>query len=162
MEASPAPQSHLRVVGCPDCERKQLALDAALVDLDNAATDLVVKRRKITWLENQLKDKHHADKAYATAEVIFKYWRKHCCPNARTFSEDRVKAVLGRLKDRDPETGEPAYSPRFICEAILGAKAQPYVDPRGKIHNDLELVCRSGRKLEDFHGRYERAQGRAV
>lgn len=157
MTAQPSPTPHLRVVGCTDCERKDRAVAAMQVDLDNANADLTVKRREITRLKNELADKHRSDPLFHVAETIFFYWRDKCCPKARTFSEDRLKAVLGRLKDKDPrDPAQPAYTPRFICEAVLGAAVDPYVDPKRKRHNDLELICRSGRKLEDFHDRWER------
>lgn len=164
MSAEPAPTPHLRVVDHPEIAglkaeiaRLQRALDAALVDLDNAETDLVVKRRRIKQLENELAEKYRSDSLYGTAEIIYEFWRTKCSPNARTFSEDRLKAVLARLKDRSPSDHEqPAYTPRYICEAVLGAAVEPYVDSKGKRHNDLELICRSGGKLENFHERWER------
>lgn len=160
MSVEPVP--HLHLVECEDCERKDRALAALQVDLDNANVDLTVKRRRIKALENELAEKRKQDPLYDTAERIFEFWRTKCRPDARTFSEDRAKAVLARLKDRDPSNPtEPAYTPRYICEAVLGAAASPYVDPKGKRHNDLELICRTGRKLEDFHDRYERSRGTA-
>lgn len=157
MPAEPAQTLHLRVVGCPDCERLRKSRDAALLDLDNANIDLTVKRRRIKQLENELAEKYRSDPLYATAQTIFEFWRAKCQPKARTFSEDRLKAVLARLKDKDPQDPcESAYTPRYICEAVLGAAVDPYIDPKKKRHNDLELICRSGRKLEDFHERWER------
>jgi hypothetical protein len=155
MNAEPAP--HLHVVGCLDCERKDRMLAAMQIDLDNQDTDLKVKRRRITQLENELHDKRRHDPLYDTALTIFEFWRAKCRPSARAFSEDRLKNVLARLKERDPTTGDVAYTPRYVCEAILGAQADAYVDPKRKRHDDLELICRTGRLLEDFHGRWERA-----
>lgn len=159
MSAEPS----LRLVGCAECERLRAEnekvrkqRDALTVDLENAHVDLTVKRRRITQLENELAKERRLDPMHATAFQIFEFWSKHCHPQAHTFSADREKAVLARLNDKKPGTKEPAYSPRYICEAILGAKHDAYVDPKGKRHDDLELICRSGRKLEDFHGRYER------
>lgn len=155
MPADPAPKPNLRVVGCPDCERLRIGLEAALLDLDNANTDLTVKRRKITQLQNELAEKHRSDPLYSVAETIYFFWREKCQPKARTFSEDRVKAVLGRLKDKDPrDPAQFAYTPRYICEAVVGGAVAPYVK-HGKRFNDLELICRNGRLLEDFHERYE-------
>lgn len=156
----PEPARSLHLVGCPECERRKRTAAAMQVDLDNLETELKVKRRRITQLENELAEKHRQDPNYSTAEVIFDYWRKKCMPTARTFSEDRVKAVLARLKDRDRvDPDQSAYSPRYICEAIVGAAVGAYVDDKGKCHNDLELICRTGKKLEDFHARYERWKG---
>lgn len=154
MSADPVP--HLRIIGCADCERKDRMIAAMQVDLDNLDVDLKVKRRKITSLQNELDEKRRADPQYDTAEQIFRFWQRKCCPKARVFGEDREKAVLARLKDKIPGTEDQAYPPRYICESILGARVDPYVDPKGKRHNDLELVCRTPKKLEDFHDRYER------
>lgn len=125
-------------------------------DLQNLQRDVRAKMRRITFLENELAGRYRNDEHYETAHKIFEFWRKHCCPRARTFSEDRLKAVLARLRDkRADDPNEPAYSPRYICEAVLGAKYGAYVDEKGKAHRDLELICRSGRRLEAFHDKYE-------
>src|SRR4051794_10036089 len=40
--------------GCPNCERQQYRINALLVDLQNAEADLVVKRRQITTMRNEM------------------------------------------------------------------------------------------------------------
>lgn len=155
MSADPA--VHLRVVGCADCERKDRMIAAMQVDLDNLEVDLKVKRRKITALENELARERHEHPDYHTAQRIFEFWRNKCRPRARSFGADREKAVIARLNDKVPGSDEKAYTPRYICEAIVGAYVEPFVDPKTrKLHNDLELICRTPRKLEDFHDRYDR------
>jgi hypothetical protein len=42
------------------------------------------------------------------------------------------------------------YTPEQIRAAIDGAAAQPFVNEAGKVFDDLELICRSGSKLEGF------------
>lgn len=154
MTAEPAP---LRLVGDPEVERLRKAVAALRLDLENANVDLIAKRRRITALENELADRRKRDPDYATAYAIFDYWRKRCRPKAKTFSEDRAKAVMARLRDKDADDPKKAaYSPRYICEAIIGAQIGAHVDESGKKFDDLELVCRSGRRLEAFHEKYER------
>lgn len=155
-----AVEPRLRVVGCQDCERLQRMLDAALIDIDNTNVDLMAKRRRITWLENELGGLHTKslvnDPLMPTAQQLYAYWKLKCAPKARTFSEDRQEVVLARLHDVKDEGVVPAYPPRYIAEAIFGAYVEPYVDGRGKTHNDLTLICRTGGKLENFHERYDR------
>ena len=158
MSAEPA--THLHVVGCQDCERKDRMIAALHVDLDNLEVDLKVKRRRITELLRDRDAKILADTKYSVAEEIYAFWRSKCSPKSRAFGSDRAQAVLARLNDKVPGSDELAYTARYICEAIVGAYVDPYVDPKGKRHNDLELICRTPRKLEDFHDRYERWKAR--
>ena len=69
-----------------------------------------------------------------------------------------MKAVQARLQEKDAD-GE-LYTPRYICQAILGAKYEAYVDPKGKRHDSLELICRDSEHLEDFWERYQRHRAR--
>lgn len=161
--------ARLRVVP-DDCENCQLlegklgqaerARDGLQVDLENAEVSLRVERRKVKRLESELADKLRSDDLYPDAWELFEFWRTECRPKARTFDSDRLKNTLARLKDTKAD-GSPAYSKRYIAEAIRGARWEAYTDPKGKRHDDLELICRSGRKLEDFHDRYERYLARA-
>jgi hypothetical protein len=163
MTAEPNPAPHLHIVGCADCERLQAQLTAATTDIDGLEKDLKVKRRLITGLKNELYEKWRTDPMYPIAERIWEFWREKVRPAALTFSEDQKRVLLARLKDRNTRDANlPAYTPRYICEAILGAAVDAYVDPKGKRHDDLELICRNGRKLEDFHERWERYKAKQV
>lgn len=78
---------------------------------------------------------------------IFNYWRTTMGKSEATckFTDKRKKAVLARLKD--------GYAVEFIKEAIDGCKADPFSmgqNDRCKPFNDLELICRTGEKLEQF------------
>ena len=137
-------------------EQMQAAQDRMARDMLGMERDLKAKRARITFLENELAGRDRADPHYGTALELFEFWRKRCAPRAKTFSDDRLKAVLARLKDKsadDPSV--PAYPPRYIAEAIVGAQHGAFVDAKGKRHCDLELICRSGRRLEAFHDKYE-------
>lgn len=126
-------------------------------DLANAEVELRVKRSRIKQVEKERDKRDRADPAYETAFKIWEFWRKKCAPRARKFSHEDFKAVKERLADTLDDGVEPAYGPRYICEAILGAAVEPSINREsGKVYNSLELICRSPKKLEDFHERWER------
>lgn len=81
-----------------------------------------------------------------TIGELFAYWQQTCGhPSARP-SPERTSKVKARLKD--------GYTPDQIRTAIDGAARAPFVSPdNGKRFDDLELICRTGAKLEDFIGR---------
>lgn len=163
MTAEPAPRP-LHLVESVEVIRLKAVIESMqaehekmAADMRNMERDLKAKRSRITWLENELAGRYRSDVLYPTACELFDFWRKRCRPKAKTFGDDRLKAVLARLRDTDPDDPDkPAYPPRYIAEAIVGAQIDAFVDERGTRHNDIELVCRSGKKLEAFHAKYER------
>lgn len=79
---------------------------------------------------------------------LFDHWRTVCQhPQAKPTAE-RLRAIRARLAD--------GYTPGQIRQAIDGAARAPFVDQRGKRHDDLTLICRNGSKLEDFMDRANR------
>lgn len=167
MTAEPAPRP-LRLVESVEVIRLKAVIESMQAEHEKMAgvitgleRDLRAKRSRISALENELVDRRKRDPDYATAHEIFDYWRKRCRPKAKTFSDDRARAVMARLRDRDADDPQKAaYSPRYICEAIIGAQVGCHVDESGKRFDDLELICRSGRRLEAFHEKYERWKAR--
>jgi hypothetical protein len=160
-DAPPPDPPRLHLVESPEVIRLKKALELAhgehermAADILGLERDLKAKRSRITFLENELAERHRSDAFYGQALELFEFWRQHCRPKARTFSDDRLKNVLARLKEKREGSDEQAYSQRFIAKAILGAKYCAFVDRQGKRHDDLELICRNGRKLEDFADRY--------
>ena len=82
-----------------------------------------------------------------SAEIseLFAAWQQQCGhPHAKLTSDRRTK-IRARLND--------GYTVEEIRQAIGGAAAAAYVDDRGKRHDDIELICRSGSRLEAFMGR---------
>jgi hypothetical protein len=74
--------------------------------------------------------------------ALFAYWQRTCGhPQARPTRE-RTSKVKARLKD--------GYTPEQIRIAIDGAARAAFVADNGKRFDDLELICRTGAKLEDF------------
>ena len=139
--------------------REQLALTeqalaAAQVDISNLEVDLRVKRAQLKKAMNDRDRQDRADPSYEMCFKIWEFWKKHCKPKARKFSHEDFKAVRARLADTLDDEKEPAYNPRYICCAILGAKYAPHVNDKGEPYNELELICRPPKKLENFFERY--------
>jgi hypothetical protein len=74
--------------------------------------------------------------------ILFDYWRTQCGHPKALLTRDRVTKVLARLRE--------GYSVEDIRRAIDGAAKHAYVNDRGVRYDDLELICRSGSKLEGF------------
>jgi hypothetical protein len=74
---------------------------------------------------------------------LFEFWRTECGKGATTkATPDRIRKVKARLRE--------GYTEAQIRTAIRGASAEAYEDERGHRYDDLELICRSGTKLEAF------------
>ncbi len=80
-------------------------------------------------------------------DEVFKYWcavmQKN--PNIAKLTPKRKKAVAARLKE--------GYTVGQIKQAIDGCSNDPFSmgqNDRQKEFNDLELICRTGEKLEGF------------
>ncbi|WVH05535.1 hypothetical protein KKJFFJLC_00042 [Vibrio phage vB_VpaS_PGB] len=87
---------------------------------------------------------------------IFKYWceamRKN--PNSTKLTPKRDKAIKARLKD--------GYTVDQIKQAIDGCRNDPFSmgkNDRQKPFNDIELICRTGEKLESFMTGLTKRQG---
>jgi hypothetical protein len=79
------------------------------------------------------------------ADEVFKFWCEVMKKHNVKFTDKRLKAVRARLKD--------GYSLDDIKQAITGCSLDAWSmgeNDRGKPFNDLELICRTGDKLEDF------------
>lgn len=76
---------------------------------------------------------------------LFAYWQDRCRhPNAK-MTRERTAKVGARLRE--------GYTPEQIRDAIDGAQRGAFVNDDGKRFDDLELICRSGSKLESFIAR---------
>jgi hypothetical protein len=73
---------------------------------------------------------------------LFDYWRTKCGHPKALLTLDRKTKVIARLRE--------GYSEADIRQAIDGAAKHAFVDDRGVRYDDLELICRSGSKLEGF------------
>jgi hypothetical protein len=89
-----------------------------------------------------------------TVRLLFSYWKAQCGhPNAK-LTRDRESKVAARLRE--------GYRVPEIRRAIEGAAKHAYVDDRGVRYDDLELICRSGSKLEGFIQRASATGGAAA
>lgn len=80
---------------------------------------------------------------------LFEFWQQRCGhPNAK-FTDGRRRKLAARLRE--------GYSPEQIRVAIEGAAVDAYTNDQGKTFDDLELICRTGEKLESFIERGERS-----
>jgi hypothetical protein len=121
--------------------------------LADAERDLRSKRRLITKLQ---RDKERERLAFDQRQVVFElfeFWQKRCAKKQSKLTADRFDALKHAL--------ESGYTPREIAIAIAGAAYDPFVtkakNGREIKHNDLELICRSGKTLESFANRAPRS-----
>lgn len=99
------------------------------------------------------------DKTHTSSVIeIFQYWRDTMKKNPATtkITPKRDKAIKQRLKD--------GYTVEAIKTAIHNCSLDPYSmgqNNRNKPFNDIELICRSGEKLEFFlDGKVKQTNGR--
>lgn len=78
------------------------------------------------------------------ARELFSYWQTKCRPAAKPVAK-RMAAVHARLAE--------GYTVEQIRAAIDGAAIAPFIGDDGRRHDDLELICRNGVKLDSFIGR---------
>lgn len=76
---------------------------------------------------------------------LFAYWQTRCEHPDAKFSSDRRTKIAARLKD--------GYTDEQIRLAINGAALAPTIGDNGVVHDDIELICRSGAKLDSFIAR---------
>ena len=81
----------------------------------------------------------------AVARRLFAYWQEQCGRSTAKFTLDRRRKVEARLRE--------GYTEQQIRQAIDGAARAAFVNDAGKRFDDLELICRSGSKVEDFISR---------
>jgi hypothetical protein len=88
------------------------------------------------------------------ARELFELWRQRCNhPDAKFTAERRAK-VQARLKE--------GYTADQVRAAIEGAARGAFVNDAGTRFDDLELICRSGSKLESFVKRSGQPVGGSV
>lgn len=79
------------------------------------------------------------------ARELFAYWQQRCNHPKAKPGRDRLAKVKARLAE--------GYTPEDIRTAIDGAAVGAHVNDDGQRFDDLELICRSGSKLELFMSR---------
>lgn len=104
---------------------------------------LTINQEPVT--SNQLENKASA-KANPAFD-LFRYWCEVMGKNLSVckLTPKRDKAIKARLKE--------GYTPEQIKQAIDGCRSDPFSmgqNDRQKPFNDIELICRTGEKLESF------------
>jgi hypothetical protein len=83
---------------------------------------------------------------------LFDYWQQRCGHSQAKATRGRLAKVRARLRE--------GYTVEQIHRAIDGAAIGAFVNDAGKRFDDLELICRSGEKLESFIDRATGSNGR--
>ena len=121
--------------------------------LADAERDLRAKRRLITKLQRDKERERLAFDQRQTVIELFEFWQRKCGKAKSKLTPDRFDALRHAL--------EIGYTAREIGIAIAGAAFDPFVtkakNGREIKHNDLELICRSGKTLESFANRAPRS-----
>ena len=78
----------------------------------------------------------------AVCSDLFAYWQEKTGHSASKLTRDRRAKIEARLNE--------GYDPDQIRKAIDGAARAAFVNENGKKFDDIELICRTGSKLESF------------
>lgn len=99
--------------------------------------------------DNKNDNKTKNDTNYLSTEVdlVFNYWLLVMNKDSlkSKLTDKRSKAIKARIKE--------GYSVEVIKQAVDGCRRDAFsmgVNDRGKPFNDIELICRTGEKLESF------------
>jgi hypothetical protein len=82
------------------------------------------------------------DSRSAIARRIFTHWQTACNHPTAKFTSDRRTKVEARLRE--------GFTEADLIAAVDGAARAPFTNGDGKTFDDLELICRTGSKVEDF------------
>lgn len=171
-------------VGCPACgellpvnDKSELILregvyvpEAVVTDLER---ELRAKRTRLTALTRDLAAERKSDPLYAAAERVYQHWVRAAGknPDRVTFTEDREKAVLARLREAvrrgTAEEKREALKRREaqIVAAVDYVCANPYqlysrhvATPTGNATKrvDLSYICAKGSRVEEWADLWER------
>jgi hypothetical protein len=91
----------------------------------------------------------------APAVQVFEYWRRLMEHPKAVFDSKRRRAVEARLKD--------GYTVEQLQQAIEGCRASPWhrgENDRRKVFDDLELICRDAKHVDDFSREFEERRPR--
>ena len=129
-------------------EHERARVKGLLVDLENANTDLVVKRREVNRLKAKIVKQDTPDAPEQQQLLVFNHWRRVCRNDSPrvVFTTDRREKVRARLKE---------YPVADLIAAVDGAHLIAYVDDKGKKHDDLFTIMRDGRQVERFRDHAE-------
>jgi hypothetical protein len=138
--------------GSSEVDRWRNAAEMAIVDLQNAEVTIRVLKRQVGSLKAELAQQRREDPLFDQAEEVYDYWKMRIAPRSTAFGEDRQKVVIARLRE--------GHTVLTLKQAIEGCRWRKQNDPKYGQYDDLELICRSPRKVRDFVKIYEREAAR--
>lgn len=134
--------------GSPQFVRADSATDSARIPPGVRDVDVDVEGRE------QKAEVNISAELRSAVAGCFAYWQERCNHSQAQFTADRRGKLETRLRERQRHHGgDLSAAVRDVRQAIEGAAVAPYVAPNGKRFDDIELICRTGSKLEDFMGR---------
>lgn len=153
-EMQPANRNGKRVRRFPDHRI------AALESLDANAESKSIQTPHYDHDHNNDHDQHNMSRALQ-ARTLFSLWQsEHNHPDAiLETGGKRERAILGRLK--------AGFTVERLHRAIIGCKLSPYhmgkndrsTPTKKVIYDDIELICRDAKHVEQFEGFYRQAYG---
>jgi hypothetical protein len=90
-------------------------------------------------------EKRGSDRLSSDAQEVFEHWKAVMEHPESRFTANRREAVTDRLKE--------GYTVEQLKRAVSGCRASDFhrgKNDRGAVYDDLELICRSGEKVENF------------
>jgi hypothetical protein len=112
------------------------------LDLANAERDLRKARRANKLLKA---DQQKARDDYPQRELVarlFDFWQVRTGHRKSLLTPDRFDAIKKAL--------DWGYNARQVALAIAGCAAHPYVTKDRVVHDDLSVILRSGKMLEEY------------
>lgn len=179
LAVSALPQRHLHVVSdrVADDNGEVVTPEALVAEIEKLRTDLKMaqrdvrtKNRRISELE---RDRVRERLEHPDRELILRvcsYWHRKCRggdPRVKPDTPDRFDAVAALVEmehivkdEQGRRRRERVYPPEAFKEAIDGARFDHFAKPRknGSMqhYDDLELICRSAARFDEFRARAPR------
>lgn len=130
------------------------AIEAIARDDTDTARAIIADVAKLVAAPSQPGGTSSAKGRKQAAVRLIGYWRTECDHPRAKASQERIRAIMARLRE--------GFSEAEIRKAIDGAAADAFVSPSGQRHDDLTLICRNASKLESFIARGSQATGPVV
>lgn len=129
--------------GCPDCVDK----DGAIKEYER---QIRILNARVSRLEGRKEREDRESKYWAEAEAVFYWWALATGHEGSSFSKDRFKQIVPRLKEK-------RFGPIGVLKGIAGAAfdagERPMPNGRVERYDDIELITRAPHKLENFQNR---------
>lgn len=137
-----ANQQMAPVVGLPD------VAEPDVVNQHLHETDKYILQRRHISEKNKDMSGAVAPVYVGQVQVVFAYWQQTLNHQQAKLTPKRERNIRARLKEK--------YSVEDIKQAIDGCASSPFhmgQNDKGTVYDDIELICRSGEKLESFISR---------